>query len=126
MDCNCTGEAHAGKHESVQGNNTWRSALYPDEMCDRVHHAIGMRLDPKFRKNWIGKHYKKMKNEKSFAAMPAEVIEVVDDVESVAVHAEPTDVTNTAETPALPGPIVYSGAPDIGRAPIGYYYCPDE
>ena len=124
-DCKCPGEAHSGIHETVHGSNTWRSAMYPTEMCDRVHHAIGMRLDPKYRRDWISKYHKKMKNEKSFAAMPAEVLEVADDVASADASAQPTN-GSPAVSPALPGPVVYAGATDLGRAPIGYYYCLDN
>ena len=85
------------KHEAVEGDNAWKSAFYPAEMCDRVHDAIAKRLDPSFRKAWITDNPKKMKIEKTIvAAVTGEDIGISDEsgdllAAALAVDPEPSE-----------------------------------
>lgn len=115
-DCKCPGAEHKGKHEPTEGVDTWKSAFYPEDICDRVHFAIAERLDPVFRKDWISKHYKRMANEKAILAD----FSADDLTKSGALTAEDAsgvDADVTSNT-AAPSPVVYANAPMEGKTPL--------
>ena len=119
--CVCPGEPHKGKHETIHGDNAWSSAFYPTEMSDSVHHAIAKRLNPKYRRAWIGRNLTKTKHEKEFVAKIASGTEKtgLEPVEDAAVNGKASRVGSVA-CPA-PEPIVYANSPNTGRPPIGYF-----